>query len=108
MVLEQEDIITKESLNFLRIDRKVSKSKDESPREIYLNEGEHFLKISDKGAPMGNIVKDLIHQTLLITKGNQIKAAKILGISRAKLRYRLEQLDIDATSRNYKALKHEQ
>ncbi|MCB0701250.1 MAG: sigma-54 dependent transcriptional regulator [Candidatus Kapaibacterium sp.] len=108
VLLEQEDIITKESLNFLRIDRKVSKSKDESPREIYLNEGEHFLKISDKGAPMGNIVKDLIHQTLLITKGNQIKAAKILGISRAKLRYRLEQLDIDATSRNYKALKHEQ
>ena len=36
------------------------------------------------------------------------EAAKILGISRAKLRYRLEQLDIDATSRNYKALKNEQ
>ncbi len=108
VLLEQDDVISKESLSFLRGDRKSSKNKDESPREIYLNEGEHFLKISDKGAFMGNIIKDLIHQTLLITKGNQIKAAKILGISRAKLRYRLEQLDIDATSRNYKALKNEQ
>ena len=108
VLLEQDDVISKESLNFLRGDRKSSKNKDESPREIYLNEGEHFLKISDKGAFMDNIIKDSIHQTLLITKGNQIKAAKILGMSRAKLRYRLEQLDIDATSRNYKALKNEQ
>lgn len=108
VLLEQDDVISKESLHFLRGDRKSSKNKDESPREIYLNEGEHFLKISDKGAFMDNIIKDSIHQTLLITKGNQIKAAKILGMSRAKLRYRLEQLDIDATSRNYKALKNEQ
>ncbi len=108
VLLEQDDVISKESLSFLRVDRKASKNKDEAPREIYLNECEHFLKISDKGAFMGNIIKDLIHQTLLITKGNQIKAAKVLGISRAKLRYRLEQLDIDATSRNYKALKNEQ
>lgn len=108
VLLEQDDVITKESLSFLRVERKSTKHKEESPQQIYLTEGEHFLKISDKGAFMGNIIKDLIHQTLLITKGNQIKAAKILGISRAKLRYRLEQLDIDATSRNYKALKNEQ
>lgn len=107
VLLEQDDLITKDSLNFLRIDRKSHKNKDEAPQQLYLPEGEHFLKISDKGAFMGNIIKDLIHQTLILTKGNQIKAAKILGISRAKLRYRLEQLDIDATSRNYKALKNE-
>lgn len=108
VLLEQDDVITKDSLAFLRGERKSSKNKEESPQQLYLTEGEHFLKISDKGAFMGNIIKDLIHQTLLITKGNQIKAAKILGISRAKLRYRLEQLDIDATSRNYKVLKNEQ
>lgn len=108
VLLEQDDQITKDSLNFLRTDRRSNKNREETPQQLYLPEGEHFLKISDKGAFMGNIIKDLIHQTLILTKGNQIKAAKILGISRAKLRYRLEQLDIDATSRNYKALKNEQ
>lgn len=108
VLLEQDDLITKDSLLFLRTDRRPNKNKDEAPQHLYLPDGEHFLKISDKGAFMGNIIKDMIHQTLLLTKGNQIKAAKILGISRAKLRYRLEQLDIDATSRNYKALKNEQ
>jgi DNA-binding NtrC family response regulator len=45
---------------------------------------------------MNNVVKDLILQTLSITGGNQIKAAKILGVSRAKLRYRIDQLGINA------------
>jgi DNA-binding NtrC family response regulator len=40
-------------------------------------------------------VRDLIIQTLEITEGNQIQAAKILGISRSKLRYRMEQLKIE-------------
>jgi DNA-binding NtrC family response regulator len=43
---------------------------------------------------MNNVIKDLIQQTLIISGGNQIKAAKILGVSRAKLRYRMEQLGI--------------
>lgn len=107
VLLEQDDIITKESLSFLRWERRSPKNQEEQTQNIYLTEGEHFLKISDQGAVMGNIIKDLIHQTLLITRGNQIKASKMLGISRAKLRYRLEQLDIDATSRNYKALRNE-
>jgi DNA-binding NtrC family response regulator len=105
VLLEQNEIIDKDSLAFLRDGRKTAKAKDQKTRELYLPDGEHYLKISDKGAYMNNIVKDLIHQTLIITKGNQIKAAKILGISRAKLRYRLEQLDIDATSRSYKTAK---
>ena len=48
---------------------------------------------------MGNVLKDLILQTLSITNGNQIKAAKILGISRAKLRYRIEQLGISVSNK---------
>ena len=48
---------------------------------------------------MNDVVKDLILQTLAITNGNQIKAAKLLGISRAKLRYRLEQLGINISTK---------
>jgi DNA-binding NtrC family response regulator len=44
---------------------------------------------------MNNVVKDLILKTLNITGGNQIRAAKILGVSRAKLRYRIDQLGIN-------------
>jgi DNA-binding protein Fis len=48
---------------------------------------------------MGSVLKDLIVQTLKITNGNQIKAAKLLGISRAKLRYRIEQLGINISGK---------
>ena len=43
---------------------------------------------------MNNVIKDLIQQTLIISGSNQIKAAKILGVSKDKLRYRMEQLGI--------------
>lgn len=40
-------------------------------------------------------MKDLIIKTLEITDGNQIQTAKILGITRSKLHYRMEQLNIE-------------
>ena len=48
---------------------------------IDLKENQHILQISNKGVQMGNVLKDLIIQTLNITNGNQIKAAKLLAIS---------------------------
>jgi DNA-binding NtrC family response regulator len=39
----------------------------------------------------------IIQKTLKITNGNQVKAAKVLGLSRSKLRYRMEQLGIEVT-----------
>ncbi|WP_234697897.1 helix-turn-helix domain-containing protein [Candidatus Kryptonium thompsonii] len=44
---------------------------------------------------MDKVLRELIIQTLRITNGNQIQAAKILGITRSKLRYRMEQLKIE-------------
>lgn len=55
------------------------------------------LKIPSKGITMDEVVKTLIQKTLLITNGNQVQAAKILGLSRSKLRYRMEQLGIEVT-----------
>lgn len=103
------DIITKDSLDFLKIDRKTAAlnpkmnlSQEEIP------DGGHLLQISSVGARMGEVLKDLISKTLEITEGNQIKAAKLLGISRARLRYRIEQLNIDSNSKNFKKGKHSQ
>lgn len=58
---------------------------------------EFLLKIPANGIKIDTVVKDLILKTLKITNGNQVKAAKILGLSRSKLRYRMEQLDISVT-----------
>lgn len=61
---------------------------------------EFLLKIPVNGVKIDTVVKDLILKTLKITNGNQVRAAKILGLSRSKLRYRMEQLDISVT-RNF-------
>jgi two-component system NtrC family response regulator len=62
------------------------------------NDSDAFvLKIPSKGITMDEVVKTLIQKTLLITNGNQVQAAKILGLSRSKLRYRMEQLGIEVT-----------
>ncbi len=55
------------------------------------------LKIPPKGVKIDLVLKILILKTLNITNGNQVKAAKILGLSRSKLRYRMEQLGIEVT-----------
>ncbi len=90
-LLESEQIISKDSLSFLRPQaiqgKDVRSSKDLLP-------GHHYLEISPTGATMSNVIRDLIIQTLKLTDGNQIKAAKVLEVSRAKLRYRIEQLGI--------------
>lgn len=59
--------------------------------------GEYALKIPSSGIKIDIVLKDLILKTLEITKGNQLQAARILGLSRSKLRYRMEQLGIEVT-----------
>ncbi|MCB0750300.1 MAG: sigma-54-dependent Fis family transcriptional regulator, partial [Ignavibacteriae bacterium] len=55
------------------------------------------LNVPPEGVKIDVVLKDLILKTLTITKGNQVKAAKVLGLSRSKLRYRMEQLGIEVT-----------
>ncbi len=62
------------------------------------NDDEKFiLQVPPKGVKIDLVLRTLIQKTLKITNGNQVKAAKILGLSRSKLRYRMEQLDIEVT-----------
>lgn len=56
-----------------------------------------LLQIPSKGVKIDLVLKTLIQKTLKIANGNQVKAAKILGLSRSKLRYRMEQLGIEVT-----------
>ena len=60
-------------------------------------EDDFILKIPQNGIKIDIVLRSLIQKTLKITNGNQVKAAKILGLSRSKLRYRMEQLGIEVT-----------
>jgi two-component system, NtrC family, response regulator AtoC len=68
-------------------------SKDEKSS----SENEFLLKIPKEGVKADLVLKTLIQKTLRITNGNQVHAAKILGLSRSKLRYRMDQLGIEVT-----------
>ena len=61
-----------------------------------------LLEIPPQGIQMNEVVKDLILKTLEIVGGNQVQAAKVLGLTRSKLRYRMEQLGIHPEQRSYK------
>ncbi len=98
VLLEQGNIINKESLAFLKGGVQTT-IVNNTKAEFSIGPNEHYLKISDTGVTMNNVVKDLIIQTLKITGGNQIKAAKLLNVSRAKLRYRIEQLGINISGK---------
>lgn len=65
--------------------------------EIKHNKDEFILKVPSKGIKIEVVLRKLIEDTLKITDGNQVKAAKVLGLSRSKLRYRMEQLGIEVT-----------
>ncbi len=64
---------------------------------IETEEDKFILQIPPKGVKIDVVLKALILKTLKITNGNQVKAAKVLGLSRSKLRYRMEQLGIEVT-----------
>jgi transcriptional regulator with PAS, ATPase and Fis domain len=97
VLLETHDHISKDSLAFLNHSTIAHIANNET---VKLDEGGHHLAISSGGVLMANVLKDLFIQTLKLTGGNQIKAAKLLGVSRSKLRYRIEQLGINISGKH--------
>lgn len=87
VLLIEEDELKEKHFHFL-FDN-VSKQKTDDDKFI--------LKIPASGISQGEVLKSLILQTLKLTNGNQVKAAKLLGVSRSKLRYKMEQLNIEIT-----------
>lgn len=64
------------------------------------------LQIPANGVKMNDVLKDLIMKTLDLTTGNQVKAAKVLGVTRSKLRYKMDQLGIKPDLRSYRLDAH--
>ncbi len=64
--------------------------------------GNFLLQVPVTGVKMNEVLKDLILKTLDLTAGNQVQAAKVLGVTRAKLRYKMDQLGIKLEQRFYK------
>jgi DNA-binding NtrC family response regulator len=61
------------------------------------------LEIRQTGVAINDVIRELILKTLDIVGGNQVRAAKVLGLTRSKLRYRMEQLGIHPEQRSYTA-----
>jgi DNA-binding NtrC family response regulator len=80
MILEEGDYITSEHL----------------PKEIIdnIDNDQGNGKLSIKIPPMGLVLEDIeiqiLKQALDSTDGNQVRTAKLLGISRDTLRYRMK------------------
>ncbi|WP_290663144.1 sigma-54 dependent transcriptional regulator [Ignavibacterium sp.] len=86
-LLLEEDEVKEKHLHFLK----------SGVAESAVSDDKFILKIPAKGIAIDVVLKKLIEDTLRITNGNQVRAAKILGLSRSKLRYRMEQLGIEVT-----------
>jgi len=86
-LLIEEDELREKHLSFVV---------DSAPAK-FADDDSFVLKIPPKGVQIDLVLRTLIQKTLSITNGNQVRAAKILGLSRSKLRYRMEQLGIEVT-----------
>lgn len=93
VLLNNVPSLTTEHFSFLNVNTKGTNGQASS--------GVYRLEIPKTGVTMAQVVRDLILQTLALTNGNQVHAAKILGITRSKLRYRMDQLGIQPEQRSY-------
>ena len=96
-LLSDNDLLTRESFSFLQPANVAA-----LPQMQKFVNGQFSLVIPSSGISMKEVLRDLIMKTLMITNGNQVQASKILGITRSKLRYRMEQLGIQPEQRGYK------
>ncbi len=95
VLLNDDEELRREHFSFLR------NGKNNIPSTGELNDNQYQLIIPQTGIKMSEVIRDLILKTLTITNGNQVQAAKILGLTRSKLRYRMEQLGIQPDQKGY-------
>jgi transcriptional regulator with PAS, ATPase and Fis domain len=99
MLLNNVPTLTAEQFSFLRSTPGAGVTQSAERQD----NGKMFvLDIPSQGIQMNAVVRDLILKTLDIVGGNQVQAAKVLGLTRSKLRYRMEQLGIHPEQRSYK------
>jgi two-component system response regulator AtoC len=95
VLVEADNVIQPNHLRFLRHGETPSSDK------VSIKEKEFLMEIPPSGISMSKVLKALILKTLELTGGNQVQAAKILGLTRSKLRYRMEQFGIQPQPKTY-------
>jgi len=53
------------------------------------------LRLTKKGVDLEALEEDLVRQALALTRGNQTRAGRLLGLNRDQIRYRVEKFRID-------------
>lgn len=96
VLLEDDDVLKGSHLDFLQPSRSNRRSVIQTPAagltEPEAQDGP--FKLPPEGVVLDDLNKDLIQQALEVTGGNQVRAAKLLGLTRGTLRYRLDKYDI--------------
>ncbi len=65
---------------------------DDSPADAAAGSGR--LQITRDGVNLEELEKDLVRQALQLSKGNQTKAGRMLGLNRDQVRYRIEKFGL--------------
>ncbi len=88
-LLEEDDTLRLEHLSFLR-------QTASAPSEGSGNDNASPFQLPPEGVVLDDLNKDLIQQALSQTGGNQVRAAKLLGLTRGTLRYRLDKYGLQS------------
>lgn len=62
--------------------------------EVVAEKDSTYLNLSPDGIDFGKLERELVEQALRLVGGNQTKAAKLLGMNRDQIRYRIEKFGI--------------
>ena len=90
-ILEDTDIIYPENIPSEIVDY-VGSSQTEP--EAVAEEEKTTLRIPPEGLSLKNMEKDLVIKALQMVNGNQTRAARLLGISRDALRYKMQKFGL--------------
>ncbi|MHC1738736.1 MAG: sigma-54-dependent transcriptional regulator [Ignavibacteriaceae bacterium] len=90
ILLMEGDELSTDNFSFLEFE---SQTDNTEPEEL-------LLRIPKSGIEINTVLKEVIIRTLEITNGNQVKASKILGLTRSRLLYRMEKLGIPHNKKN--------
>jgi two-component system NtrC family response regulator len=96
ILLHEKRVLRPEQFHFLK------PSMPKAASHAWGRDGGFALEIPEHGVPLNEVLRALILKTLMITNGNQVQAAKVLGITRSKLRYRMDQLGIQPQERSFR------
>ncbi|MGC6518007.1 MAG: response regulator [Candidatus Puniceispirillaceae bacterium] len=104
--IEAEDVLTiikgEEKNRPSETSQSLSQAADHHIRDYFAVLGDALPEVGLYDRMMEQVERPLIIRTLHLTKGNQIKAAHILGLNRNTLRKKIDMLGISKTKSDYK------